>query len=60
MTRGDRRQARTMSYHLSWAKGGTARLLNHKNGPAGLLVVMVVKVKVRMAGTIYDLVLTLR
>ena len=49
-----------MSCHLSWAKGETARLLTRKNGPAGLLVVVVVKVKVRMAGTMYDLVLTLR
>lgn len=48
-----------MSCHLSWVMGVNARLLNHKNGPAGLLVV-VEKVKVRMAGTVNDLVLTLR
>jgi hypothetical protein len=38
--------------------GVTARLLIHKNGPAGLLV-EVEKVKVRMAWTVYHLVLTL-
>ena len=39
--------------------GVNARLLSHKNGQAELLVV-VGKVKVRMAGTVNDLVLTLR
>ena len=39
--------------------GVTVRLLSHKNGPAGWSVV-VEKVKVRMAGTMDDLVLTLR
>jgi hypothetical protein len=59
VTRGGRRQAQTMSCHLSWAMGANARLLSHKNGQAGLLMV-VEKVKVRMAGTVDDLVLTLR
>jgi len=59
VTRGGLRQARTMSCHLSWAMGVNARLLSHKSGPAGLSVV-VGKVKVRMAGTVIDLVLTLR
>ncbi len=39
--------------------GVTVRLLCHKNDLAGLLVV-VEKVKVRMVGTVDDLVLTLR
>jgi hypothetical protein len=39
--------------------GVNARLLSHKNGPAGRLMV-VEKVKVRMAGTVDDLVLTLK
>jgi hypothetical protein len=59
VTRGGRRQARTMFCHLSWGMGVNARLLSHKNGPAGLLMV-VEKVKARMAGTVDDLVLTLR
>ena len=36
----------------------TERLLSHKNGPAGRLSVVVEKVKVRMAGTMDDSVLT--
>jgi hypothetical protein len=59
VTRGGRRQARTMSCHLSWEMGVNARLLSHKNGPAGLLTV-VEKVKVKTAGTVEGLVLTLR
>ena len=39
--------------------GVNARLLSHRNGRAGLLVV-VEMVKVRMAGSVNDLVLTLR
>jgi hypothetical protein len=59
VTRGGRLQARTMSCHLSWAMGVNARLLSHKNGPVGLLV-MVESIKVRMARTVDDLMLTLR
>ena len=47
-----------MSCHLSWAMGVNARLLSHKNGPVGLLMV-VERVKVRMAGSVDDLMLTL-
>jgi hypothetical protein len=48
-----------MSCHLSWAMEVNARPLSHKNGPAGQLMV-VEKVRVRMAGTVDDLMLTLR
>lgn len=48
-----------MSCHLSWVMGVNARLLSHKNGLVGLLMV-VERVKVRMAGTVDDLMLTLR
>jgi hypothetical protein len=56
--RGGRRQGRATSSHLRSATVVTARLLSHKSGPVGLLVV-VERVNVRMPGKVYNLALTL-
>jgi hypothetical protein len=56
--RGGHRQGRATSCHLRLATVVTARLLSHKNGLVGLLVV-VERVNVRMPGKVYDLASTL-